>query len=113
MLPQRCDHRRKLQRAGFLGRLRPCLNSAIAEQGVTLWLKTRRSEPLHDRCRFSLSARICYIEEERPFGRGAGNEAKLLGRYGVTSYQLNRVAAVACRTCQQPDLRVVSTNECH
>jgi hypothetical protein len=45
--------------------------------------------------------------------RRAGNGAKLVGRHGVASYQLNWVAAVACRTCHQPDLGVVSANECH
>ena len=31
----------------------------------------------------------------------------------MTSYQLNRVAAVACRTCHERDLGGVSANEHH
>ena len=111
--PQGCDHRLELQRAGFLGRLRPHLNGSISVQGVTLWLETRRSEPLDDGRRFGASARVGDISEERSFRRGAGDEGKILGRQADTGYQLNRIAAVACGTCHERDLGVVSANERH
>ena len=47
----------------------------------------------------------------RSFGRGAGNEAKILGRQAQTSDQLKRVVPVACRTCHERDLGVVSANK--
>ncbi len=113
VLAQRRNHRLELQRAGFLGRLRPRLDGGISVKGVTLWLETGRSKPLDDGRCCGASARVGVISEDRSYGRGTGNEAKLFGPQIGTSYQLNPVAAVACETCHEPDLGVVSANERH
>ena len=74
----------------------PRLNRRISVQGVTLRFEAGCAEPLDHRRRFGVSARVWVVNEERPLGRGSGNQAKILGRQADTVHQLHRVAAVAC-----------------
>ena len=102
VVAQRCDHRRKLQRAGFLGRLRPHLNGGVGIQGITLWVETRFAEPLDDPGRFGISALVGETGEKCDLGCGDVDEAKLLARQTATSYQLDLVAESRAARAMSP-----------
>ena len=107
LFAQRRDHRRELERAGFLRRLRPRLHRSVGEQRVALRFETLRPEPLDDGRRVAVLARVGEEGEECALGRGAGDKAEFLGRQGCARDDLKRIAGGVGRAGHECDLGVV------